>query len=726
MDKINQLKVLCTVLKQCIVPLLTNNPHKSMVYVEIVDTWYALFRHNVKSNGIPYALNENKLLRLSVTRFISGNPISPSDLGKSQIGLLKCGLPKKLKKIVALDFRNKEDLRFILTLLNIPRALQVETFPDYSPITDEWKGSDQSISNYEIKRSIKTLIPRSLLKDNDISFKRFHLSSKTSPSGNPVLPSSVEEARIIVNKYPHLAESISKLAGEKLLARLNLCAEYGGSGHSKYLSKKIESISRVASIPDKEGKTRNIAILDYWTQTSLHPLNEYIFRILKQIPTDLTFDQGDIPFSQISESSTIYSYDLSSATDRFPISFQKRVLEIIIGKEKAQAWCSLLTQREYNVQGVKKTATLNYKCGQPLGAFSSWPIFTLCHHVVLLISMSRTGITYAAQDFPYRILGDDIIIWNDRVAENYSIIMKELDVGLSKAKSHLSSDTFELAKRWFCKLNGTITEITGFPMAGLITAKNQPVYFSSYFKTAINHGWTDYSTVLVQPDVVKSFIQTLGGTFSKGYFKEFAYSLYGVSSIDSLDAFVKAFVHLNPYCSDYEGKRFKGLVRDAFIVAKMVQLNRDLIKVQVSSLFQETSSESMKIKDWFDSNRQGSSALPGGLFKYSEAVPYVQVWDDTIYSFNLIMNDYITAASEYDQYSDVPVAKKTIDQIFSDRSYSAVLSAPNLNRINRLTKNQEVLLTTVKITKAIIHIITSQGVQNAFESISTPWEQSWD
>jgi hypothetical protein len=51
-------------------------------------------------------------------------------------------------------------------------------------------------------------------------------------------------------------------------------------------------IRRLVVFPDKEGKTRIIAILDYFSQTVLKGLHSYIFKALRKIPQDMTFNQG--------------------------------------------------------------------------------------------------------------------------------------------------------------------------------------------------------------------------------------------------------------------------------------------------------------------------------------------------------------------------------------------------------------------------------------------------
>jgi hypothetical protein len=47
----------------------------------------------------------------------------------------------------------------------------------------------------------------------------------------------------------------------------------------------------------------------------------------------------------------------------------------------------------------------------------------------------------------YIILGDDIVIKNDKVAKKYIDIIKGLGVELSLQKTHVSNNTYEFAKR---------------------------------------------------------------------------------------------------------------------------------------------------------------------------------------------------------------------------------------------------------------------------------------
>lgn len=90
-------------------------------------------------------------------------------------------------------------------------------------------------------------------------------------------------------------------------------------------------------------------------------------------------------------------------------------------------WMSLLTARmvvpvrDYDGHGINP---IRYARGQPMGALSSWPSMALVHHVLVQFS-AFTADKYSAfqtLEFPFRdymILGDDIIIANEKVAESY-------------------------------------------------------------------------------------------------------------------------------------------------------------------------------------------------------------------------------------------------------------------------------------------------------------------
>lgn len=79
-----------------------------------------------------------------------------------------------------------------------------------------------------------------------------------------------------------------------------------------------------------------------------------------------------------------------------------------------------------------------------MGAYSSFAMLALTHHVLVRVSAQRAGIVHF-QD--YCILGDDVVIRNSAVADEYYNLMKALGVSINLSKSVNSFEFAEFAKR---------------------------------------------------------------------------------------------------------------------------------------------------------------------------------------------------------------------------------------------------------------------------------------
>jgi len=241
---------------------------------------------------------------------------------------------------------------------------------------------------------------------------------------------------------------------------------------------KTSSFRKLSYFSDKEGKTRVIAILDYWSQTALRPLHDAMNSILRGIPCDCTFNQDSF-HSRLLPLRPFHSLDLSNATDRMPIVLQQRVIERLFGQEKAVAWAHILVGYEYNSKG---NPSVRYAAGQPMGAYSSWCAMALTHHLIVRVAALRAGFPHFTS---YALLGDDIVIADAAVAQQYRTLLLSLDMPISEAKTHVSDDTFEFAKRWFHKG----TEVTGFSIAGLFSVWKRYSLLHNYLVTQRHHGW---------------------------------------------------------------------------------------------------------------------------------------------------------------------------------------------------------------------------------------------
>jgi hypothetical protein len=94
-------------------------------------------------------------------------------------------------------------------------------------------------------------------------------------------------------------------------------------------------------IPDKEGKTRIMAIGDFWSQAALYPIHQKLFGVLRKIPQDMTFNQNAFISRLQSEGAfksgaVFHSIDLSSATDRWPFALMVEMMRVVLGPDRVQ------------------------------------------------------------------------------------------------------------------------------------------------------------------------------------------------------------------------------------------------------------------------------------------------------------------------------------------------------------------------------------------------------
>lgn len=222
------------------------------------------------------------------------------------------------------------------------------------------------------------------------------------------------------------------------------------------------ALGRLHQIPEPAGKVRVVAMATWWVQCLLYPLHRILYKLLGTIPQDGTFDQaGPIgPFLEevrrlaaCGQKPHVFSFDLKAATDRFPIWYQKEVLTRLCGRSFAEAWVNLLVSYPYFLGGIgaiPRGRALKYGSGQPMGVYSSWAMFSLCHHLLVQQAAYQAG--YVGWYPWYVLLGDDIVILGKDVAARYQVLCSDLGVTIGLAKSLISSNgSFEFAKRFYYK-----------------------------------------------------------------------------------------------------------------------------------------------------------------------------------------------------------------------------------------------------------------------------------
>jgi hypothetical protein len=99
--------------------------------------------------------------------------------------------------------------------------------------------------------------------------------------------------------------------------------------------------------------------------------------------------------------------------------------------------------------GLEPGKPIRYSVGQPMGALSSWAMLNLCHHLILQY-INKTLYMKDKWYDNYEVLGDDIVIFDPKVAVLYRKVMEDqLGVNCNQSKSLISPNraVIEFAKR---------------------------------------------------------------------------------------------------------------------------------------------------------------------------------------------------------------------------------------------------------------------------------------
>jgi hypothetical protein len=213
------------------------------------------------------------------------------------------------------------------------------------------------------------------------------------------------------------------------------------------------TVGRLSYTQESGGKLRVFAVPFLPWQAALDDLKRFLFQQLMYIREDCTYDQDQGKLwcrNQLQAGRVVHSIDLSDATNHFPWSLQKTLLSSLKVPVVFQVAMERVSKGEYiipsdvpvlpgevNRDGVRRMV---FRKGQPLGAGPSFALFAISHHALI-----QGCSAYAAGEDQYRILGDDIVIADSTLAQEYLAKLSEWNIPISKAKTFASRTMAEFA-----------------------------------------------------------------------------------------------------------------------------------------------------------------------------------------------------------------------------------------------------------------------------------------
>lgn len=436
---------------------ITRKPELLPELITVCDRYLKL----LSTNGNNFTFTYTKQVLHLTVQFLAGGPLSGLIVHEVKSGILvkvdPVGLPsilplslrKRLEKAKANLLSSKLELVCILSVLSIFRVLKTNPTADLSSITQPFSGYSRTFDADMIINSLKSLLEASGQEKLNFKVKiPWLVGGETSGPNSHKAIWGAEIDAIAFLYQPKVLRSfvllLLKTGGVLMLVWfcvvLVLTLPYVMIRSLLSRHKRAE-LGRLSVVYNQAGKARVVAMTNWWIQLALKPLHDAIFQLLRGIPMDGTFDQLKPLKSLIDKSApgeVFYCYDLSSATDRLPKTLQIDILNIL--RYPGREWGGLL-----DINWIYKGSYYFYSVGQPMGAYSSWAMLALTHHIVVQIAALRVGLFGFNR---YCVLGDDIVIANEFVAREYVMLMKNLGVSINMSKSIISSQFAEFAKKW--------------------------------------------------------------------------------------------------------------------------------------------------------------------------------------------------------------------------------------------------------------------------------------
>jgi len=380
-------------------------------------------------------------------------------------------IPRHLRGQLLSDIlhRNIPRLSYILTLLSISKSFDLppKGLEGIQFITEEEKVNPAFFASFKsYLQRIRKMLPKIPFTLTPLFFH----STKKGPLGNVLDTYFSDYVCQDIISSPLMDEMCKDIENNVILTKVEDLTRIPKLKYRQITTGKIVNFS------DKEGKTRYIAIANYFYQSSLLPLHNLLLSLLKLIPSDRTFNQQKV-HPKYFDGRFFSSLDLTEATDRMPWSVQLLVLQTLLGLP--QDYLDTVTgifkspflfKDKGNTDGVY----LNYNMGTPMGLYGSWTTYSLTHHLLLSYCYTSVHSSLCSPFFfrsaPWMILGDDLVIFDRKIHDHYLLVCKHLGVKCSLPKTFLSSIGYEFAKLIYIRgIN-----CSPLPLKGLYHFRSKP------------------------------------------------------------------------------------------------------------------------------------------------------------------------------------------------------------------------------------------------------------
>jgi hypothetical protein len=480
-------------------------------FVRVIKQTLAKMSALAHHQGVPGLVKYLKVCGISLNQAIAGyKSVHTPRVSTTNAGLPRL-LPVQLRRLIRAG--HTVSMRLANTLLSLFRDLEYKSEPKWSSIVSPFTGNKHKMDQlaYYIPRFTKLFVlsrlPEGATSLRDVASTKFTYFPiyKSGPYtlGNNACMRLFKASLQLITTHPIIMIRSALGLEENILESLKVLSDiysyetinpitmilairtYFDGKLERWWPFNVEGIpsGKLGLKQEAAGKMRVFAMVDPWSQWILRPIHKAIFSVLRKHSMDGTFNQLK-PLRKAWAFPALFSMDLTAATDRLPLSLQVKLLKSVfcMTDREAQAWADVMVGRRYRLPSGyhhKGNPWVTYTVGQPMGALSSWAMLALTHHFIVQCAAWQVAAVGPNTLFKaYAVLGDDIVIFDSRVAKRYHAIMLSLGVECNLTKSIISKDgiMMEFAKRIFFKG----IDISPTPLKELHAALENIVAFYSY------------------------------------------------------------------------------------------------------------------------------------------------------------------------------------------------------------------------------------------------------
>lgn len=389
-----------------------------------------------KHSGVEWTVERLKEVKLLYLHRLEGKPYTPKQWIK-----LKGGIPSGPLKVL---FREKKNFSKALTaLLSYSVYVSATVTPTQrKKFLESMESTDETGLNSRI-HPVKPSVHREISRPPTLVEYCTSLK-KRGPSEKGTRPEMEVEQMFLHGAMSNAVRMI--VASDEDIFRRVIPTDifFQVEPHPRSDVTK-HTLGRISAIQEPGYKLRAVANPSRVLQAALEPLKRDLESVLRSFSTDFTFNQEKaLPLIQgwLKQRRTVYSVDLSDATNLFPWPLQRELLQEQFTHPESRRLIEIMDQCAtgpwHNTLGGDPVC--HFTRGQPLGLGPSFFTFALSHNTLLQGICERRGI-----EPRFCVLGDDVVIADPHLHRIYRETLRNLGCKVSPSKTFKSKNFAEFA-----------------------------------------------------------------------------------------------------------------------------------------------------------------------------------------------------------------------------------------------------------------------------------------